>query len=375
MPGQHSILSPSSSSRWFECPGSTDAFYLPETTTNAADRGTEGHAVCSELLLAGRKSDDPETLDRIKDYDEPMQRNIRAFLDAADHYTNGFRNKWETEVRMESWKIPDLGGTTDLITIDGKTLIVGDAKFGRIIVEAEGNTQLMCYLILALERPEYAKATKFVGYIVQNGEVDEAVFTRHQLNKAKKRIAYVAEAKERVPGGHCQWCPLLRTCNEAKTYTYQLALETFDRFETLDAVVEDDLTVEDAKKFIEWGPVAGKLAELGKKKLRSAMLAGHPVEGWKLGVRQSNREWRDEEQCVVNELVERGVPEENLYKKTLLSPTQAEVILGKKAVDDLVTRRDTAVVAVPKRSRLREYVSGEAILEEFEPWSDENDGR
>lgn len=371
MPGQHSLLGPSSSHRWLLCPGSTDAFYLPEKTNPEAELGTDIHDTSSKLLVGGYRHDDIETRTAIEKYEDHQQANIRVFLEAAEHYTNNFSNRWETEVRMVSTEIPDLGGTADLLTFDGHTLTVGDLKTGRIPVEADGNTQLMCYLILALERPEYAKAKKFAGFIVQFGQIDEAVFTRRQLNKVKKQIAHAAESAERVAGSHCEWCPLLRTCKEAKEQMYKNATEVFEKFDSFEVVDEEELTVEECKKFIEWAPIAEKFKALALKRMRSLMLGGQPIPGWKLGVRQSNREWRSPESVPVA-LESRGITE--CYKKTLLSPAQVEAIIGKKAVDDLVTRRDTAVVPVPERSKLRNYVSGEAILDEFEPWSGENDG-
>ena len=361
----HAILSPSSSYRWIPCPGSKDGNLIPSENTKASLDGTANHEM-AEMILKGEWTLGDATPDSVR------------------HYVNIVRERSEGatlvlhEVMLQSKEFPDLHfGTLDTAIWfeDELELIVVDLKSGRGRVYAEDNTQLMCYINLLRDDPRFKKAKHFTGIIVQDTGPDIAVYTTRQLNALKKQVAISANTNERHAGGHCEYCPLIATCATAKTYITETATKVFDEYgdDFTPEVVADVMSVEDAKLFIEWERVAKKIAKLSKLHLRSLMLKGQKVSGWKLGVGLKNREWIDEIATVV-ELSARGLTNEQIYKTSLLTPAQIEGILGKKAGIDSLTKRDTkGVAAVPQRSKLREFIPGEFVVSEFDDFG-EDDG-
>ena len=94
MPNQHSLLSPSSSERWLNCPRSARVCEkLADPGSPYASEGTEAHALCEHLLLTalGRDSTDPRPL--FKQYSQEMQDAAEGYVQYVTEQVVDFRAK------------------------------------------------------------------------------------------------------------------------------------------------------------------------------------------------------------------------------------------------------------------------------------------
>lgn len=370
---QHALLAPSSSYRWLVCHGAKHGNLLDSDAGEAAERGTLLHEQ-AERILSGKERITAETEEVVCRYITCVneQLDVQDFDEDYDHE----RYIVEHEVVLVSKDLPSIFfGTVDTLIYDTeeKILIAIDMKTGRRPVYAKGNTQLQSYLLLATDDPRFAGAKDFIGIIVSAAiGVDIATYTKRDLTELKKKVKAAAKDDNRVAGGHCEWCPLLKGCNEAREYTagqMDLLLEEFGDFEP--EVVEERMTIQNALKFIELAPVAKKLADHARLFLAKTMHDGTPVPGWKLGVSLKNREWADIAAAEAA-MREAGLSDEQIFKRSLLTPAKADAIMGKAAVAELTKRETKGISAVPVSSNLKEYVRGVDVEKFFDEVGEED---
>jgi hypothetical protein len=144
-----------------------------------------------------------------------------------------------------------------------------------------------------------------------------------------------------VSGEHCRFCPAQAKCPRLHEQAVALAQTEFDdefsppEPETLDeAQISNILAKADA--FKSW---VNSVQAYAQHKLESG---GH-VPGYKLVARRARRKWIDEDDTP-EILTSLGLSEDEMYVTKLISPAQAETLLGKKkAVKEEIAK---AVIAV-----------------------------
>ena len=80
MPGNHAVLSASSSYRWLACPPSAlECAKLPDVQSDFAKQGTEAHALCEYKVkkALGQKGKDPTK--SLTNFDEEMAECTDAY--------------------------------------------------------------------------------------------------------------------------------------------------------------------------------------------------------------------------------------------------------------------------------------------------------
>lgn len=329
---QHSILSPSSSHRWIRCPGSKHG--RSGDTSPAAEEGTRLHEVAYTHDLATTT--------------EGLPDKVKAFLDFLVE-TEG---ELQRELTLESIRLPEFFGTADAIITTEDEIYVVDLKTGNTHVPAKDNYQLQCYLCIA--REHFPDKKKFYGVIVQDG-VDATSFTAKQLDKFWRRIEKAATSNYRAAGSHCQYCPLLKSCDTAKEWVVSLGSTMF-------CDVSSEMSVKECKQLIELGPVASELADLAKAALTSKLMRGEKVDGWRLGVPMSNRYWKDE--LIAAAVLSDLAGDREIYQKSLLTPAKAEAMLGKWAIAPFTARDAKDPIAVLETSKLIAYTPTEELFQE-----------
>ena len=158
-PTAHAFLSASSSHRWLNCPPSAKLNAEAESETSEyAKEGTDCHELCAYLVeqALGRDAKDPT--EDLEYYNAEMQS-------CAEEYRNFVLEQVENakaycsdpvvciEQRLDFSRWVDGGfGTGDCIIVADEELTIIDYKHGvGVLVDADHNSQMMCYGLGAIE--------------------------------------------------------------------------------------------------------------------------------------------------------------------------------------------------------------------------------
>lgn len=349
-PEAHSIISPSSASRWIACPPSAmKAALHPYTTSIYAKEGTEAHALAEHKvnLWLGRRTDDPRP---------GMKHLTREMEDCTDEYALFIQERAEelrrtgtmptvfTEVRLDlSRWAPQCFGTADCVIVGEGAFHVVDLKYGRgVEVRCEENTQMMMYALGAIEcfgslyKVDDVALTIFqprLGNIsTWTTTKDELLSWAEDVLRPAARLA-LEGGGELNAGPHCRFCPERASCRERAHWCLEVARKEFSGRRP------DELPPDEIAKVLERADEVERwLSDV--RGLASRLLGeGNAVPGWKLVEGRSLRRWSDED-AVARRLEALGC---NPYEeRKVLSVTAAEGMLGRKAfqkeMGDLVTR-------------------------------------
>lgn len=142
----------------------------------------------------------------------------------------------ETQVDFgDQFGFVNLFGTSDVIRITDELLEIADLKYGRGVVEVEGNTQLMMYLSGAVQkfgaRSMYRitiyqpRAFHKDGYI-RSVDVTPGQLEDFNLLLGKAIAGNYASKPEFTPGDHCRnYCSAMGSCKAAAKHSIRLFLE------------------------------------------------------------------------------------------------------------------------------------------------------
>jgi hypothetical protein len=389
----HAKLSPSSSSRWLNCPGSVAASVgIANESSVYADEGTFAHSVAEQAIKStianeitvgealvgfmGLESDcdrftvDGEMLDHLEEYVD--------FCVACD------------EVGAKSWvearvhATPEVYGTADFMAVVGTALEVADLKYGAgTPVSPVGNTQAAIYALGALRRLESSDTKLFEKVKTVNirifqprnraGGGCEVVTVAELLRWRDKALLPGIKATEdddalRVAGDHCKFCPVAGTCYAKKDAALEGAAAVFADTETL--TVEEtppdpkDLTLEEVGKVLKAAPLIESWLKGVRAYAYDRANAGKTIEGFKLVRKVGNRKWKDEE--LVEVMLREMLPEgEAIHAKPkMLSPAQAEKkldIIGKALVFEHTTKPDAGLSLVPETDKRPAFSPGDVF--------------
>jgi len=240
--GSHSLLSPSSASRWMYCPGAPHLEAMLEDTSSVeADEGTAAHYVAECTLKKFASAPvlgDTVTVPTGRTFEvtEEMLDAVQIFIDSVNsaEVELGATAKIESRVHIVKGVCE---GTLDAMVISEDGLKVNDFKYGKgVEVDADWNEQLMIYAHGALKdavekgfevpdadfeieilitQPRHFKDANIKSWFTTYGEL--SVWADFELIPAIDRAR--VKNTTYVPGDkQCQWCKAVKagTCLAAR---------------------------------------------------------------------------------------------------------------------------------------------------------------
>lgn len=358
---KHAFLSPSSSHRWLNCtPSALLESKFPGGSSSAAEEGTAAHAFCEHKLKKAlrRRSKRP-----VSDYDsDEMQEYTDSYVDYVLEQLEVAKQTCKDPMVLIEQKVdfseyvPDGYGTADCIIVSDDTMQIVDFKYGLgVLVDAEQNTQLMCYSIGALNIFDSLYDIKQVTMHIfqpRRGNVqcwaipvDELKAWAENELKPKAQMALNGEG-EYNPGEWCQFCKVAVRCRARAEEKLRLAQQEFKMPPLLtDSEIEEVLTI--LPDLTKWAD--GILAYATD----AAVNHGKEWNGFKVVEGRSVRKYKDEDK-VAQAAKDHGYTD--IYRQSLITMTEMQKLMGKKNFEgilgDLIVKpqgRPTLVPVTDKR--------------------------
>ena len=338
---KHAFLSPSGSHRWLNCtPSAMLESEFPDGSSSAADEGTAAHAFCEHKLKKAlrRRSKRP-----VSDYDsDEMQEYTDSYVDYVLEQLEVAKQTCKDPMVLIEQKVdfseyvPDGYGTADCIIVSDDALQIIDFKYGLgVLVDAEQNTQLMCYSIGALNIFDSLYDIKQVTMHIfqprrENVQswtipVDELKSWAENELKPKAQMALNGEG-EYHPGEWCQFCKAAVRCRARAEEKLRLAQQEFKMPPLLtDSEIEEVLTI--LPDLTKWAD--GILAYATD----AAVNHGKEWNGFKVVEGRSVRKYKDEDK-VAQAAKDHGYTD--IYRQSLITMTEMQKLMGKKQFEQIL---------------------------------------
>ena len=335
--GTHALLSPSAAHRWMNCPPSACLEReFPSSSSEVAAEGTAAHALCEHKLrkLLKLRSKRPQS-----DFeDDEMDRCSDDYVSFVQEQMGEIPSPMVlVEQRLDLTRyVPEAFGTADCIIVGGDRLHIVDFKYGMgVLVEAEHNPQMMLYALGALE---------LLDGIYDIQKISVSIFQPRRENVCtwslpkeellrwarddlveKARLAYAGEG-EYCAGEWCTFCRAAVRCRARAEEKLRLAKEEF-KYPPLitDEEIEDVLG--EIPELIKWANAILAYAT------DAAVNHGKEWTGFKIVEGRSVRRYKDED-AVAREAESAGYTD--IFDRKLISLTQMEKLMGKKAFTDIL---------------------------------------
>lgn len=338
---KHAFLSASASHRWLNCPPSAKLNAgIADRASPYAQEGTDCHALCAYLVEKALGRDSPDPTESLTYYSQEMQSCAESYRDyvleqyeRSKEYCSDPMIFIEQHLDFSRW-VENGFGTGDCVIVADEVLHIIDYKHGvGVLVESEGNSQMMCYALGALDAFDDLYDIKRIEMTIfqpRRENVSTSTITKEALLKwANEVLAPTAllasEGKgEFKAGDHCQFCKVKASCRKRAEYNLELAKYDFAMPDTLDEL-EIAAILPKIDQLIAWGNDV-------KDHALTRAQAGTHYEGFKLVEGRSIRKYTDE--AVVAETVQKAGYDP--YEKKLLGITAMSSLLGKKKFEEML---------------------------------------
>lgn len=351
----HSIIGPSSASRWIACSGSVpfaDHYSLGEGDGGSeyAEEGTAAHALLEKCLL-----DDQDAYaylgEQIGLYvvDQEMADCVQVAVDFDLKWDNDYGPSTYGGVEQRLYlKAYDqrLFGTCDRFAIGQDRVLVLDYKHGAgDVVEVENNPQPLIYALGVLALYPMPADTRVDLVIVQPRAGGVKVWTvtvqdildwaEQVMVPALERVAQaeriwlsrglegLEEEARLVAGSHCVWCPVKLQCSVAKAYLGQALAVTGEE-------KVDSLPVGDLVDIFTRARLVRRFLKEVEERLIALARNGKRPPGVKLVAGRGTRVWSDQKKAQAMLIKKLG--RKAFGEPVLISPAQAEKLIGKPEV-------------------------------------------
>jgi len=352
------ILRPSSASRWIACPASARlSLKVPyEESGEAAKIGTAIHALAETCWQL-----DQDPMDFIGKTIEGIVISKENAEFAANHIGLVLGLKHELGmVKIEQYGVAyeteaaKVGGTADVVAynIDKSVLVIADLKTGRAWVDAD-SAQMKIYALGMMNKLCTVFDTVALTIVQpQTGENRHHKMSGDELLQWKEDVlmpAVVAAAdgrSEPTPSKDaCQWCPAKMIC-PAQTKALAAVPVTSD---------VATLTPDQVADLLDKAELVEDFITALRKHATKTLTEGGVLRGWQMAPKRATRAWTDDIKAL-KVLLEMGVPEEQIYETSMITPAAADKLLGKdrKQVLDSVTKKVSSGLTLTKSRGLGE---------------------
>lgn len=406
-PSAHSsIVGGSTAARRMHCPRSyaLEALVPPDTGNSYTREGTALHELMATILLDG--ADPLELLpftfeekrpDGTVDWSFTVDRDLwddkgQPALDAFDAFVEEIETAWNqpfdfvVEQRVQFPGIPGAFGTSDIVGKCGDEVFTIDWKFGRKIVEAEGNAQIMFYTVGALHScAEFLNANvaepdasdrPVTGVIIQpmRGGASRWETSLGELQAMQARLVKAVDdaranglkaAISKGPG--CDFCRCKPICPMYVADTSAM-VEKMQRLKERQAAATDDTAAEDAEDIAlllaDMLPLADAVEEWASAVHKTAHQfaeGGTKLPGYKLVAKApgGGRSWAVTEDDVAKFFKNRRFTLDEYMPRSLISMPQGEKLLkaqGKEVPEAMVKKPVSSGTKL-----VRESTDGQAV--------------
>lgn len=375
--GKHAFLSPSSSHRWLNCPPSLKlGQQYKDTTSSYAAEGTDAHTLCEYKLqkLLGIQTKDP-TAD-LTYYNQEMETCAEGYASYVLELLEDAKTTCPDpiiliEQRLDYSKYAEGGfGTGDCVIVSDDTLHVIDFKYGSVLVEAENNSQMKLYALGALELFDGIYDIETISmtiYQPRRENISTFTLSKEELLdwaitvlKPKAAMALQGEG-EFNPGEWCRFCKVASTCRARAEANLKVAQYEFKMPPLLtdDEIADILARVDDLTKWAN---------EITTYATSAAINQGKEWPGFKVVEGRSIRKYTNEED-VEKAAIEAGF--KNIYKKSLLTITNMEKLMGKAKFNEILGTfvmkpkgKPTLVPSSDKRPELKSITIKNEFTEE-----------
>jgi hypothetical protein len=269
-------------------------------------------------------------------------------------------------------------GTADVCIYKPKTqrLLVIDYKHGRgVTVEAGGNGQMRIYALgavvaLGTEYPvREVEATivqprgRHPDGPIRSETVEPFELVEWSAEMFRAMEATLAPDAPLSAGEHCRWCPAAGTCPALASKALAVAEADFTVLDQPKAPpAPDTLTPTQVSHVLSHADVLEKWLASVRGHAQGMLERGETLPGWTLVEKRGRRAFTDEA-AARKALLAAKVPEDDFAPRKLVSPAQAEKLLGKPGyrehLADLVETKSSGVTLAPETDK-RPAVTGGA---------------
>jgi hypothetical protein len=354
----HAKLSPSAAKRWLTCPASVkESATAVSSETEYSKAGTAAHEALHALLTGGAVA-----------VGSTMSNGVVLTPDLFAHAEAGLA--WVEKYRAEHGAVTVMAeervqigspffqldpqvlwGTADIIVMAPDELVIADLKTGHTPVEVESNEQLMLYAVGAMEELGWMwPQVRLVIIQPKVAGITEWVVSKGALmawaEGLKPRIAAaLSPTPPYVPSEDgCRYCPAAGVCKALQAQAIEIAKQEFD---TVDALI-DHITPDELGMLLSKAGIIETAIATAREHAAKLISLGTEVPGWKLVEGRKNRKWIDGVEVRVQaHLRNLGYNEEEFAPRKLVSPSQAEKLVGKGSLDAFIDKPVGAPTLAP----------------------------
>ena len=294
---KHARLSASRMDRVMSCPGSyrLESKMPYEPAGEAAAIGTAIHEL-SEKLLRG------EAVNSI-DYPDDHLNMALEYVEFINRLVENPRKRM-IEVNVDAGLKTlhqSLGGTADVVLVEGDHLHVVDLKTGRVLVDAENNKQLLTYalgVMRMLNAPASIQCTMHIfqpraGHSKWTVSGTDLISHGHDL-LAAANLALTDDAPTNPSTNACKYCKAKPICPSMRQKVQDNArIEFADLVKKADK--DDTIAVPHVTSDeIELAQLAAIWSEAVLESAKRQITSGSPIQGWTLRPGRKTKFWKSD---------------------------------------------------------------------------------